>query len=62
MQSSIVTSHGIARFCQIVLIQIMIGAAEQRKVPVVIVVQIVTVITSHTHVINPIHAGWCQCL
>ena len=33
----------------------MIGAAEQRKVPVVIEVQIVTVITSHTHVINTIH-------
>ena len=48
MQSSIVTSHGIAQFCQIVLIQIMIGAAEQ-KVPVVIEVQSVTVITSHTH-------------
>ena len=27
----------------------MTGAAEQRKVPVVIEVQIVTVITSHTH-------------
>ena len=37
----------MAQFCQIVLTQIMIGAAEQRKVPVVIEVQIVTVIASH---------------